>query len=320
MTGATLTFNGDLSSVGPASLGFASSSISLAGSWNTSSATAFASTGSAITFTGSARTITLGAGQQFESLTIAGTVSLGYDLIATSLTVNNVSTLTKTGHSLVFNALTVNGTIADGAVNVTNLTVTNSDGTALVTISVFSGWAVGSSYAWTHTSSEMSQTITWTIGGNAVGNLFNVTKDGSPFASGTVSGAGQVVFTMLGSDPDMQVGIAAPCAGNRYWVQGSGSWNDSNHWASSSGGGFGCSVPGPTNPVFFDGNSASATVTISGNVSMASLNTSGFSGTIAGGAYDVSVSGNAHAAPGYFPSAAMRLAATWLAAVAGSSF
>ena len=292
LTGATLTFNGDLSSVGPASLGFASSSISLAGSWNTSSATAFTSTGSAITFTGSARTITLGAGQQFESLTIAGTVSLGYDLIATSLTVNNVSTLTKTGHSLVFNALTVNGTIADGAVNVTNLTVTNSDGTALVTISVFSGWAVGSSYAWTHTSSEMSQTITWTIGGNAVGNLFNVTKDGLPFASGTVNGAGQVVFTMLGSDPDMQVGIAAPCAGNRYWVQGSGNWNDSNHWASSSGGGFGCSVPGPTNPVFFDGNSASATVTISGNVSMASLNTSGFSGTIAGGAYDVSVSGN----------------------------
>src|SRR5207245_10953069 len=88
LTGATLTFNGDLSSVRPASLGFASSSISFAGSWNTSSATAFTSTGSSITFTGSARTITLGAGQQFESLTIAGTVSLGYDLIATSLTVN----------------------------------------------------------------------------------------------------------------------------------------------------------------------------------------------------------------------------------------
>src|SRR5207245_3019688 len=49
LTGATLTFNGDLSSVGPASLGFASSSISFAGSWNTSSATAFTSTGSSIT-------------------------------------------------------------------------------------------------------------------------------------------------------------------------------------------------------------------------------------------------------------------------------
>ncbi len=304
LTGATLTFNGDLSSVGPASLSFAASSISFAGSWNTSSATAFTSTGSSITFTGSGRTITLGAGQQFESLTVAGTVSLGYDLIATSLTVNSVSTLTKTGHGIIFNALTVSGTVADGSVNVANLTVTNSDATALVTISVFGGWSAGSSYAWTHTSSEMSQTITWTIGGNAVGNLFNVTKDGSPFASGTVNGAGQVVFTMLGSDPAMQVSIAAPCAGNRYWVQGSGSWNDSNHWASSSGGSFGCSVPGPTNPVFFDGNSASATVTISGNVSIASLNTSGFSGTVAVGAYDVAVSGSVTHAGGTITMAA----------------
>ena len=94
--------------------------------------------------------------------------------------------------------------------NVSNLTVTNSDGTALVTISLFSGWSTGSSYAWTHTSSETTQTITWTIGGNTAGNLFNATKDGSSFASGAVNGSGQVVFTMLGSDPDMKVTVTPP--------------------------------------------------------------------------------------------------------------
>ncbi|TLZ77759.1 MAG: hypothetical protein E6K08_02580 [Methanobacteriota archaeon] len=292
LTGAVPTLNGNLSSVGPATLTMTSSTTSIAGSWNTSSTVALASTGSSVTFTGAAQTITLGVSQQFNSLTIAGSISVASNLTATSLTVNVGSTLTKTGHTIVFNSLTVNGTIADGSVNVSNLTVTNSDGTALVTISVFSGWTTGSSYAWTHTSNEASQTITWTIGGNVVGNQFNVTKNGSPFASGTVSGSGQVVFTMLGSDPTMQVSLGAPCAANRYWVQGNGNWNDTNHWSGFSGGGFGCSVPGSSNAVFFDGSSGSATVTINANASMASLNTTGFSGTIAIGVYDVSIGGN----------------------------
>src|SRR5207245_7387894 len=35
-------------------------------------------------------------------------------------------------------------------------------------------------------------------------------KDGSSFASGVVNGSGQVVFTMLGSDPDMKVSVTPP--------------------------------------------------------------------------------------------------------------
>src|SRR2546425_1559373 len=292
LTGAVPTFNGNLSSVGPATLTMTSSTTSIAGSWNTSSTVALASTGSSVTFTGAAQTITLGVSQQFSSLTIAGSISVASNLTATSLTVNVGRTLTKTGHPIVFNSLTVNGTIADGSVNVSNLTVTNSHGTALVTISLFSGWTTGASYASTHTSNETSQTITWTIGGNVVGNQFNVTKNGLPFASGTVNGSGQVVFTMLGSDPTMQVSLGAPCAANRYWVQGNGNWNDTNHWSGFPGGGFGCSVPGSSNAVFFDGSSGSATVTINANASMASLNTTAFSGTIAIGDYDVSIGGN----------------------------
>src|SRR5207244_10051552 len=63
---------------------------------------------------------------------------------------------------------------------------------------------------WTHTSSESSQTITWSIGGNAAGIPYTVTKDGSSFATGTVTSSGQVVFTMLGSDPAMQVTVHNP--------------------------------------------------------------------------------------------------------------
>ncbi len=39
--------------------------------------------------------------------------------------------------------------------------------------------------------------------------------------------------------------ISAPTAGNTtlYWVNGSGDWNDRNHWSASSGGPGGACVP-----------------------------------------------------------------------------
>src|SRR2546427_559132 len=210
LTSSSSVFNGNLTSSGPAVLNLGTSSITIAGSWETSSAATLTSIGSTVTFTGGGGSITLGAGQRFATLMIAGTVGLGSDLTADTLTVTSSNVLTMTNHGIAFNSLTVNGTIADGSVTVTDLTVTNSDTTALATIAGFSEWSRGSSYAWTHTSSESSQTITWTIGGNASGIPYTVTKDGSSFAAGTVNGSGQVVFTMLGSDPAMQVTVHNP--------------------------------------------------------------------------------------------------------------
>ncbi|HEX9567287.1 MAG TPA: hypothetical protein VGA48_06795, partial [Thermoplasmata archaeon] len=210
LTSSTSIFDGNLTSSGPAVLNLGTSTLSIAGSWDTSSAATLASIDSAVTFTGGSGTITLGAGQRFATLTIAGTVALRSDLTADTLTVTSSNVLTMTSYRIAFNGLTVNGTIADGSVNATDLSVTNSDTTALVNIAGFSEWSRGSSYSWTHSSSESSQTVTWTIGGNAAGIPYTVTKDGSSFATGTVNGSGQVVFTMLGSDPAMQVTVHNP--------------------------------------------------------------------------------------------------------------
>ncbi|MEO8147361.1 MAG: T9SS type A sorting domain-containing protein [Bacteroidia bacterium] len=61
--------------------------------------------------------------------------------------------------------------------------------------------------------------------------------------------------------------INAPTSQNLYWVGGSGNWNDSAHWATSSGGiGNNC-VPTQYDNVFFDANSFSSsadTVSASG--------------------------------------------------------
>lgn len=49
----------------------------------------------------------------------------------------------------------------------------------------------------------------------------------------------------------------------KYWVGGSGSWNESSHWATGSGGAGGTGVPTASDDVVFDSNSgASPTITI----------------------------------------------------------
>lgn len=49
--------------------------------------------------------------------------------------------------------------------------------------------------------------------------------------------------------------ITTSTGGDRYWVGGSGDWNDNTHWASTSGGAGGACVPTVSDNVFFDANS-----------------------------------------------------------------
>src|SRR5207245_5451750 len=100
LTSSTSIFEGNLTSSGPAVLNLGTSTLSIAGSWDTSSAATLASIDSAVTFTGGSGTITLGAGQRFATLTIAGTVALGSDLTADPLTVTSSNVLTVTSHRI----------------------------------------------------------------------------------------------------------------------------------------------------------------------------------------------------------------------------
>src|SRR5207245_816846 len=110
---------------------------------------------------------------------------------ASSITWSGALTLTSSttifDGNLTSSGLAVLGTHAGGPVNATALAVKNRDTPSLLIISAFSELSRGSSYDWTHPSSESSQTITWSIGGNAAGIPHTVTKDGSSFATGTVN-------------------------------------------------------------------------------------------------------------------------------------
>lgn len=48
----------------------------------------------------------------------------------------------------------------------------------------------------------------------------------------------------------------------RFWVGGTGNWNDTGHWSTLSGGGSGAAVPTSADDVTFDSNSGVGTVTI----------------------------------------------------------
>lgn len=80
-------------------------------------------------------------------------------------------------------------------------------------------------------------------------------------------------------------------AASRFWVGGTGTWDssDTTHWAASSGGAGGQSVPGSSDSVTFDGSSGGGTVTLNfgGTISIQSLTMGAFTGT-----WDNSVNNN----------------------------
>src|SRR5690606_29576651 len=77
-----------------------------------------------------------------------------------------------------------------------------------------------------------------------------------------------VPVAVTGADAGGNTGFnfTASAGGPRYWVGGSGDWNDAAHWSTTSGGPGGACVPTVSNDVFFDANSftsGSSEVTIS---------------------------------------------------------
>ena len=78
---------------------------------------------------------------------------------------------------------------------------------------------------------------------------------------------------------------------SRFWVGGTGTWDSSTttHWASSSGGAGGQSVPGSADTVTFDASSGGGTVTLNygGAITIQSITIGAFTGT-----FDNSVNNN----------------------------
>ena len=77
---------------------------------------------------------------------------------------------------------------------------------------------------------------------------------------------------------------------NRFWVTGgSGSWDSTTNWSTSTGGASGASVPGSSDAAIFDASSGAGTAVLDISPTIQTLNCSGFTGTLAFGANTISL-------------------------------
>lgn len=85
-------------------------------------------------------------------------------------------------------------------------------------------------------------------------------------------------------------------AAARFWVGGTGTWDasDTTHWAATSGGAGGQSVPGTSDDVTLDASSGGGTVTVNTTVTVISITCGAFTGTLDFAANDnaVTLTGN----------------------------
>ncbi|WP_298713901.1 Ig-like domain-containing protein, partial [Chitinophaga sp.] len=108
---------------------------------------------------------------------------------------------------------------------------------------------------------------TLNFGANATVEIENVYMENIAAAGG--GGTLTLPIAFNGADAGGNTGwvISPSTSGARYWVGGSGDWNDASHWSNTSGGPGGACIPTASNDVFFDANSgftaAAKTVTIS---------------------------------------------------------
>jgi hypothetical protein len=82
----------------------------------------------------------------------------------------------------------------------------------------------------------------------------------------------------------------------RFWVTtgttgGTGNWSNTQNWSATSGGAAGASVPGSADTVSFNAPSGTGTATVDSNITIQTLNMSGFTGTLAFGTNTISVNG-----------------------------
>lgn len=132
-----------------------------------------------------------------------------------------------------------------------------------------------------------SGAATLQFGSAATVNLQNVyllnmtaTGNGTPIALSGADAGGNSGFT-----------ITSAAGGDRYWIGGSGAWNDNAHWSLTSGGVGGACIPMVNDQVFFDAASfASATDTVAVSDGNAYCHNMDWTGASSGVTFNVSSS------------------------------
>lgn len=221
------------------------------------------------------RTLKMGSG----TWTISGTASI-WDFSTTTnlvfykgtanITLSDTSTSARvfTGGGLSYNKLTIGGTTGTSTLTITgNNQFTELASTKTVAHTIALGTTTQTFGKWSVTGTAgnvvtVTGTATITIAGAAVSGVdylamgttaLSTTSPGEFYAGANSTGTGAGITL-----------TAAPAPRTLYWVGGTGNWNDTAHWSTSSGGASGAAIPTSLDAVNFDSasNATAYTVTV----------------------------------------------------------
>jgi hypothetical protein len=228
---------------------------------------------------GGTETWTAGAG----TINFVGTTGMYIDNSTASRTLNNVSLTNPANNGiLIYNGnLTIN-TLSSSATGNSTITLpsdpdNNSNTTTIGT------WAITGTNATTNLVTLTARNL----GAQAWLRVTSGTVNpGVALIKNSYAYGGATFNATSGFDGGNNTGWTFGAAlGDRYWVGGSGTWNTTSttNWSTTSGGSGGASVPIGSQNVFFDANSGSGTITISGAVECLTLDARGSSFTFTDG-------------------------------------
>ena len=186
-----------------------------------------------------------------------------------------LSDMTTTARTFNGAALSYNKLTIGGATGVSSLTITGNN--------QFTELASTKTVAHTIALGTTIQTFgKWSVTGT-VGNVVTLTGTGTSHSlvGACTDGIDYLVMGSIGfastSPAEFYAGAnstgtaaapvyrtAKPADSTRYWVGGTGNWNDTARWSTSSGGGSGASLPRSTDDVVFDSlsNATAYTATV----------------------------------------------------------
>jgi fibronectin-binding autotransporter adhesin len=227
-----------------------------------------------------ARTLKMGSG----TWTLAGTATV-WNLITSS----GLALYKGTADILLSNLTTTARTFAGGNLSYNKLTIGGATGTSTLTISgdnQFTELASTKTVAHTIALGSTTQTFgKWTVTGTA-GNVVTLTGTGTAhqlvgactdgidyLAIGSIRFAATSPAEFYAGANSTATGSPAaptyltdkPADSTRYWVGGTGNWNDTTYWSTSSGGAGGADLPRSHDDVVFDSNSNATAYTATVN-------------------------------------------------------
>ena len=253
----------------------------------------------------------------FEVLAIAKTSGGRVDISGSDLTINDSITISS-GELRILTGRILTVTAAN-AVTVASGATISGDGTLDAPLTLVDGAilapgdaAIGSLATDTLILANAS-VLPFSCDAPGTSDQVTVTGDLTLDGELTISNAGSLaagsytLFTYTGSLTDYGLAINMPSGFGasidtstanqvnlvvreaRYWVGGGGNWNETEHWASSSDGTGGASLPDANTLVYFDANSGAGTASLIADVSVEDLDCSGYTGSLADAGFTLSI-------------------------------